>query len=84
MICLGILGALLVNVALPVTDWRTMFNLAAIPAALLLLGMVSATQHVKPQPHNSRSQNPSLLTSQRLPVHHMGSVICNMLMHDAC
>lgn len=38
MICLGILAALLVNVALPVTDWRLMFNLAAAPAIILLLG----------------------------------------------
>ena len=38
MICLGILAALLVNVALPVTSWRTMFLLAVAPAALLFLG----------------------------------------------
>lgn len=38
MICLGILAALVVNVALPVTSWRTMFMLAAVPAALLFLG----------------------------------------------
>lgn len=42
LICLGILAALLVNVALPVTDWRTMFNLAALPAAALLLGACAA------------------------------------------
>lgn len=41
MICLGILAALLVNVALPVTDWRTMFTLAVAPAAILLLGKSS-------------------------------------------
>jgi hypothetical protein len=38
MICLGILAALVVNVALPVTSWRTMFMLAVVPAALLFLG----------------------------------------------
>lgn len=38
MICLGILAALVVNVALPVTSWRTMFMLATAPAALLFLG----------------------------------------------
>lgn len=38
MICVGILVALLANVAIPATDWRTMFNLAVIPAAALLLG----------------------------------------------
>ena len=38
MICLGILGALCINVVLPVTDWRLMFQLAAVPAAILLLG----------------------------------------------
>lgn len=44
MICLGILAALLVNVALPVTDWRLMFNLAAAPAIILLLGMLGAPE----------------------------------------
>ncbi|GLC50831.1 hypothetical protein PLESTB_000436800 [Pleodorina starrii] len=39
-ICLGILGALLVNVVLPGGQWRAMFQLAAIPAALLGLGML--------------------------------------------
>lgn len=38
MICVGILAALLVNVALPATAWRSMFALAAAPAALLGLG----------------------------------------------
>eukprot|EP00878_Enallax_costatus_P046114 GHUV01055716.1.p1 GENE.GHUV01055716.1~~GHUV01055716.1.p1 ORF type:complete len:115 (-),score=31.78 GHUV01055716.1:271-615(-) len=38
MICVGILAALLVNVAVPAADWRTMFNLAVIPAGALLLG----------------------------------------------
>lgn len=42
MICLGILAALVVNVALPVTSWRTMFMLATIPAALLFLGKQTA------------------------------------------
>eukprot|EP00877_Chromochloris_zofingiensis_P006596 jgi/Chrzof1/218/Cz01g07160.t1 len=40
MICLGILGALLINVALPVTDWRTMFTAAVVPAVVLFLGML--------------------------------------------
>jgi MFS family permease len=44
MICLGILAALLVNVALPVTDWRTMFNLAVIPAAILFVGMLGCPE----------------------------------------
>lgn len=39
VICLGILGALLVNVVLPSTAWRTMFYLSAIPAVLLGLGV---------------------------------------------
>lgn len=38
VICLGILGALLVNVALPVTEWRTMFTIGALPAVALALG----------------------------------------------
>ena len=37
-ICLGILAALLVNVALPAAAWRTMFALSALPAALLGVG----------------------------------------------
>lgn len=40
MICIGILAALLINVALPVTQWRTMFATAAIPALVLALGML--------------------------------------------
>jgi MFS family permease len=38
MICVGILAALVVNVVLPVTAWRDMFALSAIPAAILALG----------------------------------------------
>ena len=38
MICLGILAALLVNVVLPVDAWRTMFMVAAAPAAVLFVG----------------------------------------------
>ncbi len=38
MICIGILVALLVNVAIPVTDWRTMFMIGAVPAVVLFGG----------------------------------------------
>lgn len=38
VICLGILGALLVNVVFPPAAWRTMFYLSALPAILLGLG----------------------------------------------
>ncbi len=38
VICFGILGALVVNVILPATDWRTMFYLAAVPPILVVLG----------------------------------------------
>lgn len=38
MICLGILGALLVNVALPMEAWRNMFMVAVAPAIILFLG----------------------------------------------
>ena len=41
VICIGILAALVVNVALPATSWRTMFALASIPAAILGLGMAT-------------------------------------------
>eukprot|EP00878_Enallax_costatus_P025336 GHUV01027104.1.p1 GENE.GHUV01027104.1~~GHUV01027104.1.p1 ORF type:complete len:476 (+),score=121.17 GHUV01027104.1:193-1620(+) len=44
MICVGILAALLVNVAVPAADWRTMFNLAVIPAGALLLGMMGCPE----------------------------------------
>ena len=47
VICIGILAALVVNVALPATSWRTMFYLASIPAALLALG-ATATLHILP------------------------------------
>ena len=38
LICVGILGALLVNVALPASAWRAMFGVSALPAVLLGLG----------------------------------------------
>jgi MFS family permease len=38
MICLGILGALVVNVALPIDAWRNMFMLAVAPAVVLFVG----------------------------------------------
>ena len=38
VVCIGILAALLVNVALPATSWRTMFGLATIPSVILALG----------------------------------------------
>jgi sugar porter (SP) family MFS transporter len=42
LICLGILAALLVNVALdPAQQWRTMFALAAAPAVALFAGMAT-------------------------------------------
>ena len=44
VICVGILGALVANVALPPSAWRTMFALAAVPAALLGGGMLAAPE----------------------------------------
>lgn len=44
IICVGILGALMANVALPPAAWRTMFALAAVPAALLGGGMLAAPE----------------------------------------
>ena len=44
VICVGILGALLANVALPATAWRLMFGVAAVPAALLAAGMALAPE----------------------------------------
>ncbi|MEW5301739.1 MAG: hypothetical protein WDW36_004577 [Sanguina aurantia] len=44
MICVGILAALLVNVVLPVEQWRTMFLLAVIPALGLGLGMLASPE----------------------------------------
>ena len=38
LICVGILAALLVNVALPASAWRAMFGFSALPAVLLGLG----------------------------------------------
>lgn len=38
VICFGILGALVCNIALPATQWRTIFGLTVIPAVLLFLG----------------------------------------------
>lgn len=43
VICIGIVSALLVNVILPATSWRTMFYLASLPALLLGLGEHSVT-----------------------------------------
>jgi sugar porter (SP) family MFS transporter len=39
LICVGILMALVVNVSIPATAWRTVFALALVPAGLLGLGM---------------------------------------------
>ena len=44
LICVGILAALLTNVALPAADWRTMFALGAAPAAGLGLGMLASPE----------------------------------------
>ena len=44
MICVGILAALMVNVLIPATSWRTMMFLAAIPAAVLGLGMTACPE----------------------------------------
>jgi MFS family permease len=38
VICIGIVAALVVNVVLPATSWRSMFYLATIPGLLLALG----------------------------------------------
>ena len=38
VICLGILGALLVNVVYPPTAWRNMLWLSALPAVILGIG----------------------------------------------
>ncbi len=43
VICIGIVAALVVNVVIPATSWRTMFYLASIPPILLALG-----EHVSP------------------------------------
>lgn len=40
VICFGILGALVCNIVLPATQWRTIFALTAIPPVLLFLGML--------------------------------------------
>lgn len=38
VICIGIVAALVVNVVIPATSWRTMFYLASIPPILLAVG----------------------------------------------
>lgn len=40
MICIGILAALVVNVFVPSTAWRSMFFLSVIPASILAVGMI--------------------------------------------
>ncbi len=51
-------GALLINVALPAESWRAMFQMAAVPAALLGLGAWPRDPSVRdpsdPTAHNSR------------------------------
>ena len=39
VICFGILGALVCNILIPATQWRLIFALTGIPAALPFLGM---------------------------------------------
>ena len=43
VICIGIVAALVVNVVIPATSWRTMFYLASIPPILLALGADAST-----------------------------------------
>jgi MFS family permease len=43
VICIGIVAALVVNVVIPATSWRTMFYLATIPGFLLALGAAIST-----------------------------------------
>jgi MFS family permease len=49
VICLGILGALLVNVVYPPTAWRAMLWLSAVPAVVLGIGaraLQASREHV--------------------------------------
>ena len=55
MICIGILAALVANVVLPVTEWRTMFWLSAVPAALLAAGSPLFLLTQTPAQHERRS-----------------------------
>jgi hypothetical protein len=68
LICLGILAALLVNVALPVADWRTMFLLAALPAAALLLGAWPDSLTVCLGPNSARPDNDAVHFHTRMPL----------------
>ena len=42
VICFGILGALVCNIVLPATQWRTIFALTAVPPVVLFLGQYTA------------------------------------------
>lgn len=58
-ICLGILAALLANVLLPATQWRTMFLAALAPAALLFLGMLASPESPRWLAQNGRQAEAS-------------------------
>ena len=52
VICIGIVSALVVNVVLPQTSWRTMFYLASLPALLLGLGERQLCLYKDPLAHS--------------------------------
>lgn len=86
-----------VNVALPATQWRTMFGLAALPAALLGLGERAPPLHVRQRraaatvPHRCSDipcSRPPLTTvlpcSPDVPPHHAAPLACSWASVGCC
>lgn len=65
-ICIGILGALVVNVVLPPDAWRIMFWLATIPAALLAFGEDAAERLTTVCRFLANLVTPTLITHRNL------------------
>jgi MFS family permease len=76
-ICIGILGALVVNVVLPPDAWRVMFWLATIPAALLAFGEHAVERLTTV---NGCLTEPMMLT---LSIHHIKLCCCFHLSESA-
>jgi MFS family permease len=55
VICIGIVAALVVNVVIPATSWRTMFYLASLPPLLLALGGWTRFHLIHPLQHSACS-----------------------------
>lgn len=82
VICFGILGALVCNIALPATQWRTIFALTAIPAVLLFLGRLALVK-ICPVHHAAEQLKCTKACACYLPIFASSLSVCGNC-HCAC